>query len=157
MAEKEVTSFNSITSEFMGDFIRENATQKQWKQFEKAAFPAMYAVPNLDETGAPIIIPAHLSKTGKKIKEKPSIKWTSPINDEQEKEYISKGYKKRESKNTPECYNHLRAKNWLISSETSEGGGMREKLIEKGYEKLIPADKKPVSKSAEYFGFLFKK
>lgn len=159
MAEKKTlkpdTSFGTISAEFIAEFIKKNATPAQIDSFAKSAFPRMYAVPVLDENGVQLIQEAHESKEAhKKMKAKPMTKWTIPEDEKQEKEFINKGYKLRKNKNGGDYYSHLHAKNWLISSVND--GGMREILIEKGYDYLIPKDEKPVAKSETLFAFLKK-
>ena len=156
MAEKEINkSFGTISIEFIDKFVGEYATRAQIESFRKAAFPHMYAVPVLDENGVQLTKEAHESKKAhKKMKEKPMTKWTIPEDEKQEKEFINKGYKLRKNKNGGAYYSHLHAKNWLISSVND--GGMREILIEKGYDYLIPKDEKPVAKSETLFAFLKK-
>lgn len=153
MAKKEIDkSFGTISIDFINYFVGKYATPAQIESFRKSAFPHMYAVPVLDENGIQLIKEAHESDKGKKMKAKPMTKWTIPEDEKQEKEFINKGYKKRLNQKGGDYYSHLHAKNWLISSE--KDGGMRETLIEKGYDYLIPKDEKPVAKSETLFDFL---
>lgn len=143
---RDNTSYNTITVEWLADFVKQNTTKEQQASFKKSAFPLMYAVPVLDDNGLQKVIPAHTSPTGKQMKAKLATKWTIPTSKEQEQEFITARY------DTKKDYSHIHAKMWLVDE-------LAETLKAKGYKNLIPAEgqSKAEAQSASLFGFLDEK
>lgn len=128
MSERIVnTSFNNLSVEFIHDFLKKHATKEQRNRFMNDSHPTMYQVPKM-ENGVQVIIPAHISESGKHMKAKPAYKWTIPANEKEENEYIKKGFKAKKGQ-----YSHLHAKNSFVEM-------MEEELKNNGYECLLPKE-----------------
>ena len=140
---RDNTSYNTITVEFIAEFIKQYATKEQLVSFKKSAYPLMYAVPVLDDNGLQVVIPAHTSLTGKQMKAKLATKWTIPPSAEKEQEFITARYK------TKKDFSHIHAKMWLVSE-------MADTLKAKGYGALIPEEgqSKVEAQSVNLFDFL---